>query len=137
MQIALIATDEPYTNSTRPRITRPPRRRSAISDLDLIINVNTMFNAGVYARVVLTMDIFTGMGMPKVCAGVRVELVSERVAFVYGTLGDVRHSVVVLGAALMKSVPVDHEFQTVHVVQDVDDYLVSFTDLYIHSHMFI
>lgn len=71
----------------------------------------------------------TRVGMPKVCAGVRVELVSERVALVYGTLGDVRHAVVVLGAALVESVPMDDELQTVHVVEHVDDHLVSLAHL--------
>lgn len=69
------------------------------------------------------------MGVPKVRAGVRVELISERVAFVYGTLGNVRHAVVVLRAALVESVPMDHQLQTVHVIQHVDDHLVSFANL--------
>lgn len=41
-------------------------------------------------------------------AAVGVELVSERVSFVNGTLGDVRDTVVVLSSLLVKSVPMDH-----------------------------
>lgn len=69
------------------------------------------------------------MGVPKVRAGVRVKLVSERVSLVDRTLGDVRYPVVVLGAPLVKSVPMDDQFQTVHVVQDVDHDLVSLAHL--------
>lgn len=70
------------------------------------------------------------MGMPKMCAGIGVELISERISFVHWTLSDVRNTVVVLSASLMNSVPMDNEFQTVHVVQHVNDNLVSFANLY-------
>jgi len=69
------------------------------------------------------------MGVPEMRATVGVELVSERVPFVNRTLGDVRHTVVVLSSLLVESVPMDHQFHAVHVVQDVDDDLVSFADL--------
>lgn len=69
------------------------------------------------------------MGMPKMCAGIGVELISERISFVHGTLSNVRNTVVVLSASLMKSVPMDYELQTMHVIQYVNDNLVSFADL--------
>lgn len=40
-------------------------------------------------------------------AGVRVELIPERVALVYGTLSDIRDAVVILRAPLVESVPMD------------------------------
>lgn len=69
------------------------------------------------------------MGVPEMCAGVAVKLVSERVSLVGGTLSDVRDTVVVLGAFLVNTVPMDDQLQTVHVVQNVDDHLVTFADL--------
>lgn len=69
------------------------------------------------------------MCVPEMRATVGVELVSERVALVNGTLGNVRDPVAVLGVPLVKSVPMDDQLQTVHVIQDVHDHLISFAHL--------
>lgn len=69
------------------------------------------------------------MGMPKMCAGIGVELISERISFVHWTLSDVRNTVIVLSASLMKSVPMNNELQTVHMIQHVNNNFVSFTNL--------
>jgi hypothetical protein len=77
----------------------------------------------------------TGMRVPEMSTTVGVKLVSERVSLVYGTLGDVWHAIAVLRVPLVKSVPMDDQLQTLHVVQHINDYLVSFADLRTtHSH---
>lgn len=60
------------------------------------------------ASVLIGRATLTGMGVPEMRATVGVELVSERVSFVNWTLGDVRHTVVVLSSLLVNSVPMDH-----------------------------
>lgn len=69
------------------------------------------------------------MSVPEMCAGIGVELIPERVALVYGTLSDVRDAVVILRAPLVESVPMDDQLQAVHVVEHVDNDLVSFANL--------
>lgn len=46
-----------------------------------------------------------------------------------GTLGDEWHTIVILGASLPNTVPVDGDFHALHMILDVDDHLVILADL--------
>lgn len=60
----------------------------------------------------------------------RHPLVPKGVSGQGGTLGDERDAVVVLGASLVKTVPVDGHLETFHLVVDIHNYLVSLADLW-------
>lgn len=53
----------------------------------------------------------------------------ESVALLNRTLRDERNTIVVLGSALMNSVPVNSHFHALHMVLDVDYHLIVFAHL--------
>jgi len=58
-----------------------------------------------------------------------VPLVPEGGAFRYGTLRKEWHAVVVLGASLVDSVPMDGQLNALHAVVHIDDYFVALANL--------
>lgn len=67
--------------------------------------------------------------MPEVSACVCNPLVPEAVSFRDGALCYEWDTVVYLSSSLVDTMPMNSKFQSLHSVVDVDNYLVSFTNL--------
>jgi hypothetical protein len=79
----------------------------------------------------------TSVSVPEVCTSITSKpLVSECVSLLDRALSYKGNAVWVLGSSLPDSVPMYGNLQALHTIQNVDNYLVAFTDLQ-HKHEFI